>query len=91
MISPRKSREAKAEPRSPDHSIRIHIRRSRMTAALGISTTLVEARDQMLDFLDPEIIEALRYHMRDMRPPISCGRWTSKGILPWAMEPAVTP
>ncbi len=37
-----------------------------MTAALGISTTLVEARDQMLDFLDPEIIEALRYHMRDM-------------------------
>ena len=25
------------------------------------------------------------------RPPISCGRWISKGILPWAMEPAVTP
>ena len=37
-----------------------------MTAALGISTTLVEARDQMLDFLIPKSAEALRYHMRDM-------------------------
>ncbi|MBM3802456.1 MAG: Si-specific NAD(P)(+) transhydrogenase [Acidimicrobiia bacterium] len=37
-----------------------------MTAALGINTTLVEARDTMLEFLDAEIVEALRYHMRDM-------------------------
>ena len=37
-----------------------------MTAALGISTTLVEAREDMLEFLDSEIVEALRYHMRDM-------------------------
>ena len=26
-----------------------------------------------------------------MRPPISCGRWISKGILPWATTPPVTP
>ncbi len=37
-----------------------------MTAALGINTTLVEARDTMLEFVDSEIVEALRYHMRDM-------------------------
>ncbi len=37
-----------------------------MTAALGIHTTLVEARESMLEFVDSEIVEALRYHMRDM-------------------------
>jgi NAD(P) transhydrogenase len=37
-----------------------------MTAALGIPTTLVESRDRMLEFVDEEIVEALRYHMRDM-------------------------
>ncbi len=37
-----------------------------MTAALGIPTTLVESRDRMLDFVDSEIIESLRYRMRDM-------------------------
>ncbi|MEW5978571.1 MAG: Si-specific NAD(P)(+) transhydrogenase [Acidobacteriota bacterium] len=37
-----------------------------MTAALGIPTTLVEQRDGMLEFLDSEIVEALRYQMRDL-------------------------
>ncbi len=37
-----------------------------MTAALGIPTTLVECREGMLDFVDSEIVEDLRYHMRDM-------------------------
>ena len=37
-----------------------------MMAALGISTTLVESRERMLEFVDSEIIESLQYHMRDM-------------------------
>jgi NAD(P) transhydrogenase len=34
-------------------------------AALGIDVTLVEQRDEMLDFIDEEIREALSYHMRE--------------------------
>jgi NAD(P) transhydrogenase len=40
-----------------------------MTAALGISTTLVEARDQMLDFLDPELSK---------RFATTCATWASR-------------
>lgn len=32
--------------------------------ALGIQVTLIERRPRLLDFVDPEIIEALQYHMR---------------------------
>ena len=35
-----------------------------MLSALGVRVTLIESRDTMLDFVDREIIEALRYHMR---------------------------
>ena len=35
-------------------------------AALGTEVTLVERREQMLDFVDDEIVEALRYHLRDL-------------------------
>ena len=35
-----------------------------MLSALGVRVTLIESRDTMLDFVDKEIIEALRYHMR---------------------------
>ncbi|MCY4487632.1 MAG: Si-specific NAD(P)(+) transhydrogenase [Deltaproteobacteria bacterium] len=35
-----------------------------MFSALGVRVTLIESRDTMLDFVDREIIEALRYHMR---------------------------
>ena len=34
-------------------------------AALGTRVTLVEKRDQMLDFCDPEIVESLKFHLRD--------------------------
>ena len=34
-------------------------------AALGIDVTLIEQRDEMLDFIDEEIREALSYHMRE--------------------------
>ena len=34
-------------------------------AALGCKVTVVEKRDTMLDFCDPEIVEALRFHLRE--------------------------
>src|SRR4029078_8325363 len=37
-----------------------------MFAALGTKVTVVEKRDNMLDFCDPEIIEALKFHLRDL-------------------------
>src|SRR6201996_9015476 len=37
-----------------------------MFAALGCKVTIVEKRSDMLDFCDPEIIEALRFHLRDL-------------------------
>ncbi|MFG1810532.1 Si-specific NAD(P)(+) transhydrogenase [Streptomyces sp. NPDC049040] len=37
-----------------------------MFAALGSRITVVEQRDAMLDFCDAEIVEALRYHLRDL-------------------------
>jgi NAD(P) transhydrogenase len=37
-----------------------------MFAALGSRVTLVDGRPQMLDFVDAEIVEALRYHLRDL-------------------------
>ena len=37
-----------------------------MFAALGAKVTIVEKRQDMLDFCDPEIIEALRFHLRDL-------------------------
>ncbi len=37
-----------------------------MFAALGTRVTLVEKRPQMLDFCDPEIIESLKFHLRDL-------------------------
>ncbi len=35
-----------------------------MMQALGVKTILVEGRDRLMDFLDPEIREALQYHLR---------------------------
>lgn len=35
-----------------------------MLSALGVRVTVVERRPAMLDFVDREVIEALRYHMR---------------------------
>ncbi len=37
-----------------------------MTAALGIPTTVIEKHKYILPFVDGEIIENLRFHMRDM-------------------------
>src|SRR5262249_37938318 len=37
-----------------------------MFAALGTKVTVVDGRAEMLDFCDQEIVEALRFHLRDL-------------------------
>jgi NAD(P) transhydrogenase len=37
-----------------------------MFAALGTKVTVVERRTKMLDFCDDEIVESLKYHLRDL-------------------------
>ena len=44
----------------------IGIEYASMFAALGTKVTVVEKRDTMLDFCDPEIVEALQFHLRDL-------------------------
>ncbi len=44
----------------------IGIEYASMFAALGSKVTVVERRDRMLEFCDLEIVEALKYHLRDL-------------------------
>ncbi|CDO88039.1 soluble pyridine nucleotide transhydrogenase [Mycobacterium triplex] len=44
----------------------IGIEYASMFAALGTKVTVVEKRGDMLDFCDPEVIEALKFHLRDL-------------------------
>ena len=44
----------------------IGIEYASMFAALGTKVTVVEKRDNMLEFCDPEIIESLKFHLRDL-------------------------
>ncbi len=44
----------------------IGIEYASMVAALGTKVTVVERRDRMLEFCDLEIVEALKYHLRDL-------------------------
>ncbi|WP_156746136.1 Si-specific NAD(P)(+) transhydrogenase [Mycobacterium sp. 1423905.2] len=44
----------------------IGIEYASMFAALGTKVTVVEKRETMLDFCDPEIVEALKFHLRDL-------------------------
>ncbi|ADG96630.1 FAD-dependent pyridine nucleotide-disulfide oxidoreductase [Segniliparus rotundus DSM 44985] len=44
----------------------IGIEYASMFAALGTRVTVVERRPSMLEFCDPEVIEALRFHLRDL-------------------------
>jgi NAD(P) transhydrogenase len=44
----------------------IGIEYASMFAALGTRMTVVEKRPSMLDFCDPEIVEALQFHLRDL-------------------------
>ena len=44
----------------------IGIEYASMFAALGTRVTVVERRPQMLDFCDAEVIESLKFHLRDL-------------------------
>nr|WP_033393014.1 Si-specific NAD(P)(+) transhydrogenase [Kibdelosporangium aridum] len=44
----------------------IGIEYASMFAALGSRVTVVEQRERMLEFCDPEIIESLKFHLRDL-------------------------
>ena len=44
----------------------IGIEYASMFAALGTKVTVVERRTRMLDFCDLEVVEALKYHLRDL-------------------------
>jgi NAD(P) transhydrogenase len=44
----------------------IGIEYASMFAALGTKVTVVEKRETMLDFCDPEVVESLRFHLRDL-------------------------
>jgi NAD(P) transhydrogenase len=44
----------------------IGIEYASMFAALGVKVTVVERRDRMLEFCDLEVVEALKYHLRDL-------------------------
>ena len=44
----------------------IGIEYASMFAALGTKVTVVERRDRMLEFCDAEVVEALKYHLRDL-------------------------
>src|SRR5260370_18205755 len=37
-----------------------------MFEALGTKVTVVEQRERMLEFCDVEVVEALKYHLRDL-------------------------
>jgi len=39
-----------------------------MLVAMGVEVTLIEQRPALLDFVDSEIVEALRYHMPARAP-----------------------
>jgi NAD(P) transhydrogenase len=44
----------------------IGIEYASMFAAVGCRVTVVEQRDHMLEFCDPEIVESLKFHLRDL-------------------------
>ena len=44
----------------------IGIEYASMFAAVGCKVTVVEQREEMLDFCDSEIVESLKYHLRDL-------------------------
>jgi NAD(P) transhydrogenase len=56
---------------------------SSFMAAMGVEVTLIDQRPIMLDFVDREIVEALAYHLRQMRTTFRLGeKVTRAGIDP---------
>ena len=57
----------------------IGIEYASMFAALGTKVTVVERRDRMLEFCDLEIVEALKYHLRDLAVTFRFGETVAVG------------
>ncbi|HEY3873480.1 MAG TPA: Si-specific NAD(P)(+) transhydrogenase [Actinocrinis sp.] len=55
----------------------IGIEYASMFAALGTKVTVVESRPRMLEFCDIEVVEALKYHLRDLAVTFRFGETVS--------------
>ncbi|MBV9448830.1 MAG: Si-specific NAD(P)(+) transhydrogenase [Streptosporangiaceae bacterium] len=55
----------------------IGIEYASMFAALGTKVTVVEQRDRMLEFCDVEVVEALKFHLRDLAVTFRFGETVS--------------
>jgi NAD(P) transhydrogenase len=55
----------------------IGIEYASMFAALGTKVTVLEQRDRMLEFCDLEVVEALKYHLRDLAVTFRFGETVS--------------
>jgi NAD(P) transhydrogenase len=56
----------------------IGIEYASMFAALGTRVTVVEKRDSMLEFCDPEVVESLKFHLRDLSVTFRFGEEVDK-------------
>ncbi|MGH8824461.1 MAG: Si-specific NAD(P)(+) transhydrogenase [Jiangellaceae bacterium] len=56
----------------------IGIEYASMFAALGTRVTVVERRDTMLEFCDPEVVESLKFHLRDLSVTFRFGEEVEK-------------
>jgi NAD(P) transhydrogenase len=56
----------------------IGIEYASMFAALGTRVTVVEKRSAMLEFCDPEVVESLKFHLRDQAVTFRFGEEVSK-------------
>ena len=56
----------------------IGIEYASMFAALGTRVTVVEKRPAMLDFCDPEVVESLKFHLRDQAVTFRFGEEVEK-------------
>jgi NAD(P) transhydrogenase len=55
----------------------IGIEYASMAAALGVTVTLVDKRTELLDFVDDELVDALRYHLRGLGLTLRLGEEVS--------------
>jgi NAD(P) transhydrogenase len=55
----------------------IGIEYASMAAALGVTVTLVDKRTELLEFVDDELIDALRYHLRGLGLTLRLGEEVS--------------
>ena len=56
----------------------IGIEYASMFAALGTRVTVVERRSSMLEFCDPEVVESLKFHLRDLSVTFRFGEEVDK-------------